>query len=154
MLGAVCTAAGRTWFLNFSFPFLFPSPLTSFHFLSHNLFSSLLCHYLSFIFTHLSNISFSLSSSSDDWNWVFPGFECVWATRDKTSRSGLESATRAAQTQPAGQDLQEACEWRHTHTHNEHTNLTHTNKNKSVFLFLCCSTQRCLFPTDVCSLPV
>lgn len=52
-----------------------------------------------------------LLSPLDDRNGVFQRFECVWASRHQTSRSGLESTTRATQTQPAGQDLQETCEF-------------------------------------------
>lgn len=49
-------------------------------------------------------------SLSDDRNRVFSRFKCVWASRDTASRFGLEPATRATQTQPARQNLQEACE--------------------------------------------
>lgn len=65
------------------------------------------------------SLSFSSPRLSDDWDRVFQRFECVWASRNKTSRSGLESAPGATQTQPAGQDLQEACKYTCTHTHTQ-----------------------------------
>lgn len=68
------------------------------------------CHFL-------KSTSSSLVSLADDRNRVFQRFECVRASRDETSRSGLESATRAAQTQPAGQDLPETCEQAHILSH-------------------------------------
>lgn len=102
-----------------------------------------------------------LLSPLDDRNGVFQRFECVWASRHQTSRSGLESTTRATQTQPAGQDLQEACEFHKRRRTEKQNRMNDVKKNKKtnnislscVSLLLVRSTRRCLFPTAVYSLP-
>lgn len=92
---------------------------------------------------------------SDDWNGVFQRSECVRASRDQTSRPGLEPAARATQTQPAGQDLQEACEFVigvGLGDVNRTVDAIHSFFTPPFTLFLR-STRRCPFPTAVYSLP-